>query len=110
MDFVPPDLQLVEPLPGQQRPGGRPFGRRLAKHSLRLEVTPDRRIRRQRRVGPGQGDPQIVKVQLHRPAGMLVILRRQDLEGSGGETLERPRLLRRRFRRVATGSAAARAA
>jgi hypothetical protein len=88
VDFEAPDLQPVEPVPGQQCPGGRPLGRRLAKHALRLEVTPDRRIRRQRRVGPGQGDPQIVEVQLHGPAGMLVILRRQDLDGGGGEALE----------------------
>jgi hypothetical protein len=88
VDFVAPDFQPVEPIAGQQCAGGRPFGRRLAKHPLRLEVTTDRRIRRRRRAAPGQGDSQIVEVQLHRPARMLVILRCQDLDGCGGEALE----------------------
>jgi hypothetical protein len=69
-------------------PVGRPFGRRLAKHALRLEVTADRRIRGSGESVPARATRRLSKCSCTVQPGMLVILRRQDLDGGGGEALE----------------------
>lgn len=81
-------LQAFQPIPRSQGPGGGALHTGLAKHALRQEIAAHRGVRRQRGVTVFESGAQVVKVQLHRPAGMLAVLLGQGVNDGLRQTGE----------------------
>src|SRR5210317_690824 len=88
LDLVAAHLTLLEPVACGDGPLGATPRCAAAHESLGFQIAPDTRIRRTLHPRGVERHPQVVVVELSRPARVLAILRGQGLHGFGRQARE----------------------